>query len=91
MWPYMVSSEVEGPRGRLSSFFFCGSTAAPTMPTEMPESAGSKLTFDGIVYKLLAVNKGDGSYVAWGPFGFAQNDSIVTRSVVVAVPFAVAV
>jgi hypothetical protein len=44
--------------------------------------------FDGAEYKLLAVNKGDGSNVAWGPFGSIDNDSSPTRSLVLAVPYA---
>jgi hypothetical protein len=90
LFPYVVASETEGLRGRLSAFFYCGTTA-PTTVTDFPESVGSKVTYDGIVYKLLAVNKGDNANVAWGPFGTSANSVNVTRSIVVAVPFAVAV
>lgn len=91
LFPYVLASETEGMRGRLSSFFYCGSTG-PTPLSDMPENVGSKVTYGGIVYKLLAVNKGDGSNLAWGPFGAAANNGgSPNRSVVVAVPFAVAV
>lgn len=90
LFPYVMASEREGLRGRLSSFYYCGTTA-PTPLTDLPEAVGSKVTYDGIVYKLLAVNKGDGTNNTWGPFGTSANSGAVTRSTVVAVPFAVAV
>lgn len=88
MFPYVLFSETEGIRGRLSSFFYCGTSAIPTVTTDIPEPVGSKVTYDGIVYRLLAVNKGDGTNPAWGPFGAVVNQTQVTRSIVVAVPFA---
>lgn len=87
--PYVLFSNTEGLRGRLKHFFYCGTTA-PTPSTDLPEPVGSKVTYDGVTYKLLAVNKGDGAASAWGPFGSSNNTSGTTllRSVVVAVPFA---
>lgn len=91
LFPYVMSSLAEGIRGRLSHFFYAG-TNAPSPATDVPEPVGSKVTYDGVVYKLLAVNKGDGvtaSTQAWGPLGAALNtNGGPNRSVVVAVPFA---
>lgn len=87
LFPYVVFSEAEGLRGRLSSFFYCG-TNAPSPLLDIPEPVGAKVTMDGIVYKLLAVSKGDGSFYIWGPFGSTLNTTAITRSVIVAVPFA---
>jgi hypothetical protein len=88
--PYVLFSEAEGIRGRLSSFFYANSTA-PSPFTDLPDPVGVRVEYDGIIYKLLAVNKGDGTNVAWGPFGSIANSTTVTRSVIVAVPYAVAV
>jgi hypothetical protein len=85
--PYVMFSEVQGLRGRLSDFFYCGTTA-PSPVTDLAEPVGTRVEFDGAEYKLLAVNKGDGSNVAWGPFGSIDNDSSPTRSLVLAVPYA---
>lgn len=90
LFPYVMASEAEGLRGRLSSFFYCGTTA-PSPVADYPEPVGTKVSYDGIIYRLLAVNKGDGTNVAWGPFGTSLNNGAITRSTVVAVPFAVAV
>lgn len=88
--PYVMFSEEEGIRGRLSNFFYCGTTA-PSPLTDFPEPVGSKVNYDGITYKLIATNKGDGSNAAWGPFGSISNSSsLPLRSIVLAVPFAVA-
>lgn len=89
LFPYVVASEAEGLRGRLSSFFYAGTTG-PTPVADYPEPVGTKVSYDGIVYKMLAVNKGDGTNPAWGPFGASANSTAITRSTVVAVPFAVA-
>lgn len=86
--PYVLFSEFEGIRGRLSHFFY-GCSNAPTPITDIPDPVNSKVAYNGVVYKMLAVNKGDGSSAAWGPFGSALNSSsIPLRSVIVAVPFA---
>lgn len=91
LFPYVVFSMAEGLRGRLKHFFYAG-TSAPTYAADLPEPVGTKVTYDGVVYKLLAVNKGDNTNAAYGPFGAAGNGSTsITRSVVVAVPFADAV
>ena len=86
--PYVLFSEVEGIRGRLSSFFY-GCSNAPTTITDGPDPVNSKVSYEGVVYKLLAVNKGDGTSAAWGAFGSALNSSSsVLRSIIVAVPYA---
>lgn len=89
LFPFVVFSEAEGIRGRLGYFFYTGTTA-PTALTDLPEPVGSKVTYDGVIYRLTAVNKGDGGTVAWGPFGSVANSNPPLRSVVVAVPFAAA-
>jgi hypothetical protein len=90
LFPYVMVSEAEGIRGRLSTFFYCGTTS-PSPVTDFPDPVGTKVSYGGIVYKLVAVNKGDGTSVAWGPFGSVANNGAITRSIIVAVPFAVAV
>ena len=89
VFPYVLFSESEGMRGRLSRFFFAN-TNVPSPPTDYPDPVGTRVTFDGIVYKLLAVNKGDGSSstYCWGQFGSIAQGSSAMRSVIVAVPFA---
>jgi hypothetical protein len=88
LFPYVVFSEMEGLRGRLSSFYYCGTTQPSTF--DYSEPVGSKVTYDGVVYKLLSINKGDGTSAIWGPFGAISNSTSITRSLVLAVPFAVA-
>lgn len=90
LFPYVLFSEQEGLRGRLSSFFYCG-TNGPSTLLDTPEPVGSKVTYGGVVYKLITISKGDGSQYVWGPFGAVLNNGAVTRSIVVAVPFADAV
>lgn len=88
--PYVLFSENEGIRGRLTRFF-CANTNAPSPATDYADPVGTRVTHEGIVYKLVAVNKGDGTLSAWGPFGSASNGSAGTatnRTVLVAVPFA---
>jgi hypothetical protein len=87
--PYVMFSETEGIRGRLTNFFFCNTTA-PSPLTDYADPVGTRVTYNGIVYKLTAVNKGDGTNVAWGPFGAVANSTNVTRSIIIAVPYAVA-
>jgi hypothetical protein len=89
LFPYVLFSEMEGIRGRLSSFFYAGGTQLSTY--DYPDPVGTKITFDGLVYKLVAVNRGDGSFNTWGPFGSITQSTAPLRSLVVAVPFAVAV
>lgn len=89
--PYVLFSESEGIRGRLSRFFYAN-TSNPSPLTDYPDPVGVRVEQDGIVYKILAVNKGDGSSTAWGPFGSVSNGSSAPlRSVLVAVPYADAV
>jgi hypothetical protein len=86
--PYVYFSEADGIRGRLKNIFYAGTTA-PSAVTDLPEPVGSKVSYNGITYKLIAPNKGDGSNVAWGPFGSVSNGSSTPmRSIVIAVPFA---
>ena len=86
--PYVLFSNSEGIRGRLTRFF-CAGTNAPSALTDSGDPAGSKVSFDGVTYKLIAVNKSENSYPSWGPFGAAGNNSStgLYRSMVVAVPF----
>lgn len=89
--PYVMFSETEGMRGRLTNFFFAN-TNAPTPATDYPDNIGHRVTYSGIVYKLIALNKGDGSVAAWGPFGSVGNGSagIQLKTIILAVPYAVA-
>lgn len=86
--PYVLFSESEGIRGRLARFFYAN-TNTPSPATDYPDPVGVRVEYEGIVYRLLAVNKGDGTTAAWGPFGSAANTSSTPlRSVIVAVPYA---
>jgi hypothetical protein len=88
--PYVYFSEADGIRGRLKHFFYCGTTA-PSSLLDYPDPVGTKVSYGGTVYKLIAPNKGDGSNVAWGPFGSVSNGSSTPmRSLVIAVPFSAA-
>lgn len=89
--PYVMFSENEGIRGRLTNFFFAN-TNAPTPATDYPDNIGHRVSYGGIVYKLLAINKGDGTVGAWGPFGSVNNSSgtIAMKTIILAVPYAVA-
>ena len=86
--PYVLFSEAEGIRGRLSNFFYAN-TNTPSPATDYPDPVNVRVEYEGIVYRLLAVSKGDGTNAAWGPFGAAANSSSSPlRSVIVAVPYA---
>lgn len=89
LFPYVVFGNKEGIRGRLSRFFYAGSTD-PSSYADSAAPVGERVTFDGIVYRLIAVNKGDGTSDSWGAFGAADNSVAagIGRSVVVAVPYA---
>lgn len=93
LFPYVSFGVIEGLRGRLARFFYAGTTA-PSPQTDYAAPVGERVTYDGIVYKLVAVNKGDGTSTSvWGPFGAAGNNNTTSigRTVVVAVPYAVEV
>lgn len=85
--PYVVFADDTGMRGRLSSLFFAGfnHSSDHTVP---PPQLGSKVQYQGLWYKLIAVNKGDGNRAAWGALGAVSNEfaSNFARSVVVGVP-----
>jgi len=92
--PYVFFGDVDGIRGRLSHLFYAGvNTNFDTSPLSLPP-VGSFVTYDDVIYKLLAVNKttgasGNGS-VQWGALGDAGigQTSSAHRSVIVAVPHA---
>jgi hypothetical protein len=85
--PYVVFADESGMRGRLSSLFFAGFSQSSDHAVPPPQ-LGSKVQYQGLWYKLLAVNKGDGNRSVWGPLGAVQNEnaSSFARSVVVGVP-----
>jgi hypothetical protein len=90
LFPYVAFSDLDGMRGRLAAFFFAGyaqpdfgDAAIPTPPI------GSKITYNGQLYKLLPVSKSSSnSNPRWGPLGIAMNapNQSPNCSVVVAVP-----
>lgn len=85
--PYVYFGDVDGLRGRLASFFNVGYSTADTI--EIPSApTGQKIQYNSKWYKILAVNKSDGSQTTWGQFGSANNGSTASssRSVLVAVP-----
>lgn len=90
--PYVLFSEAEGIRGRLQHFFYCN-TNTPSPATDYPDPVGIRVEYEGVIYRIIAANKGDANQVAWGPFGSASNGAAGTqlRTVLVAVPYAVAV
>lgn len=85
--PYVLFSQSEGIRGRLSRLFYAN-TNAPSPSTDYPDPVNTLVTFDGVVYKLVPVNKSDGTVNSWGPFGSINQGTAVTRSFLVAVPYA---
>lgn len=94
VWPYVFSDSTEGPRGRLKSFFFAGWSMV-TSSTDTAQSVppiGQVIEWESNLYKLLAVNKGDGNnYSQSGAFGSTSQISSTNwmMSPVVAVPYAV--
>ena len=88
LFPYVYLSNSEGIRGRLARFFNAGMTH-PTAYADIGDPVGSKVTYDGVTYKLLAVNKSDSSLFSWGPLGAASNSAAQAAfiSPVIAVPF----
>lgn len=84
--PYVVVGDDCGFRGRLNKFYYAGYTFS-TNPDVPVAAVGSTLTYDGGTYKLLAVNKSDGSTNQYGPFGAVDNAATSTywRSPIVAV------
>lgn len=87
LFPYVVIGDESGLRGRLSSFFFAGYNFSDTPEIAVPP-VGSKVTYGGQTYRLLAVSKGDGTSATWAQFGAAANSSVSTyyKTPVVAVP-----
>jgi hypothetical protein len=85
--PYVVFADDDGMRGRLSSIFFAGVNQSSEFAVS-PPPIGSRVQYQGLWYKLIAANKGDGARAAWGPLGMAANDTTTSfqRSVVVGVP-----
>jgi hypothetical protein len=94
VWPYVFSDSIEGPRGRLASFFFAGWSilSGTTDTTQSIPPVGQVIEWDGDLYKLLSVSKGDGNnYSQSGAFGTAIQIATSTwmTSPIVAVPYAV--
>ena len=85
--PYVVFDDTDGMRGRLSSIFFAGVNQASEFSVS-PPPLGTRIQYQGLWYKLIAVNKGDGGRSAWGPLGAVANESTSNyqRSIVVGVP-----
>jgi hypothetical protein len=85
--PYVVFEDVDGIRGRLSSLFFAGWNWTDRSDiTTLP--IGSKVTNNGITYKLLGTNKSEVSNRTYDVLGPVGNDNTTTmhRSPIVAVP-----
>lgn len=86
--PYVYFDDADGIRGRLSSIFFGGYNGSDS-PECAPPPLGSKVTYNGVSYKLLAPNRGDGSSSnMWGPLGAGGNGGTasVLKSIVIGVP-----
>lgn len=87
--PYVLFDDTDGIRGRLTSFHFVGYNTTSDAAEIAAAPVGTRVQFDGQWYKLLAINKSDGSSgnSTWGPFGSITNSgSAAYRSIVVAVP-----
>lgn len=87
--PFVFFDNNEGERGRLASFFYAGMNQWDQYEAPAPP-VGQIVTYAGASYKLLQINKSDGSELAFGGFGAAYNSTaaLVNNSVVVAVPYA---
>lgn len=90
VWPYVTCSDTDGPRGRLSSFFFAGFTSSTLVDGIGSPVLGQTISYGGANYKLIAVDKSNAASEVWGVFGAAANSTASTAyySVVVAVPWA---
>jgi hypothetical protein len=88
--PYVLFSETEGIRGRLTSLFYAN-TNAPSPVGDYPDPTNGQVELNGVIYKLVPVSKSDGANQAWGPFGIVGPPGVITRTVLVAVPYAEAV
>jgi hypothetical protein len=85
--PYVCFGDESGLRGRLANFFLAGYNFSDTPEIATPP-INQKITYLGQTYKLIAVNKSDGTSATWGQFGSASNVSttLFYRSPIVAVP-----
>lgn len=89
VWPYLVVEEGDGLRGRLANFFFIGINRT-TYGIDPVDNPGQFITVGNVVYKTLAVAKGDGSNAAGGGFGayIGTGTDGVYGSAIVAIPYA---
>lgn len=89
VFPYVVIEETDGLRGRLSDFFFGGFNDG-VLTADVYPAVGRRITYNSKTYKLLQVNKSEGTsgWSVWGPFGASVNGGNTTqqRSMIVAVP-----
>lgn len=86
--PYVVASDADGIRGRLATFFNAGYVAPDLQPMDAPNAPplGSKVTYDGQLYKMVATTRTSQSSSVWNQFGGVTNGSGSPRAIAVAVP-----
>jgi hypothetical protein len=88
LYPYVCVADVDGLRGRLAAFFYAGMTANGLGTAEVNSPAlGSKVTYDGQLYKLLAPTRaGNAGINTWNQFGYVANSGSAQYNLAVAVP-----
>lgn len=90
LWPYIVVSDADGPRGRLRNLFFAGLNRT-TYAIDPVVTMGELITIGDVVYKTLAPHKGDGTQVAGGGLGFysgTNTSNDIYGAPIIAVPYA---
>lgn len=88
LWPYVVIEEDDGLRGRLALFHFVGITTT-SYGIDTAARVGELITYDGVVYKTLALHKGDTTNVAGGGLGYYSGIAASSHlSIVAAIPYA---
>ena len=97
MSPYVYFDDEDGMRGRLANFFYVGpnGNGGDWSGPEEAVTANSFTTYDGVKYKILAVNRNNtaNNGAVFGPFGwFTPNSGLPGSfySPLVAVPYSTA-
>lgn len=89
LMPYVFFDDIDGVRGQLAAFWFAGFLYPDfTDPVVSMPPVGSKVTYSGQTYKLLALNRssgGNGNNM-WGSFGALNNGNSIQENIVLAVP-----
>lgn len=88
VYPYVYIGSSHGIRGRLATFFFAGFSAPDQVNYDTAgPPVGSKITYDGQVYKILYGNKTTvNSGATYNQFGYTNNNNTGASYIAIAVP-----